>query len=356
MLEGIRPGSGCEYCFKIEDAGGFSDRMNQKQFDDLTPPEMIYNPTAIEVIPRVLEVYFTNLCNLACLYCGPHFSTVWANEYRKHGKIDHNGLYLTDTDNWHKDYNKMKSELWKWMEQNSKHLRKFHILGGEPFFQPEFIECLDHFEKFPNPDLEFVIITNLMVDDKRMDYYLDRFLNLIKHRKIKLLHITASLDCWGPQQEYVRSGLDLAQWQRNFEKLLKKRWIRLQINQTISALTIHTMPDLYDHISEWNKVRKVFLQFMTVVNPSHMRPDIFDPDVFEEPMRQILSKIGTEQDYDIGLKKYMEGIAKQISADGADLTQLNHLKIYLEEIDKRRNTDYTVLFPWLVKQFERYGL
>jgi organic radical activating enzyme len=330
--------------------------MNQKQFKDLTPPEMEIDSTATEVTPRLLEVYFTNLCNLACLYCGPHFSTVWANEYRKHGIIDREGFRLEDKNTWHENYEEMKAELWKWMEKNSRHLRKFHILGGEPFFQPEFIECLDHFERFPNRNLEFVIITNLMVDDKRMDYYLDRFRQLIKTRSIKLLQVSASLDCWGPQQEYVRSGLDLAQWQRNFEKLLAQKWIRLQINQAISALTIHTMPALYDKINEWNRTHKVFPQFMTVTDPKYMRPDIFEPDVFREPMQKVLDRMRLEHHYDSGIRSYMEGIAKQISASGADIEKLRHLKIYLEEIDKRRNTDYTVLFPWLPIQFERHGL
>jgi hypothetical protein len=39
------------------------------------------------------------------------------------------------------------------------------------------------------------------------------------------LQITASSDCWDSEQEYVRYGLDLAQWQRNFELLLNQPWI-----------------------------------------------------------------------------------------------------------------------------------
>lgn len=356
MLAGTRPKGGCEYCFKIEDAGGFSDRMQQASFPDLTPPELLEDPTAINVTPRILEIYFTNVCNLACLYCGPWFSTKWESEFKKHGKISRDGFEFDDGGNWHPNYEENVALLWEWMRENGKHLREFHILGGEPFFQKEFVDCMDFFEEHPMRDCEFVIITNLMVDDKRMDYYIERFTRLVAKRKLRGVHITASLDCWGPQIEYIRSGLDLAQWKRNFEKLMKLKWVRLQIGHAISGLSIPYMADLYDQIAEWEKERKIFTQFMTVVDPKYMNPDIFDADVFEEDFKRILDKMATAHHYDGPVKEYMEGIGKQIASGPANVPELKNLKIYLEEIDKRRKTDYTVLFPWLVKQFKRYGL
>jgi len=356
MIAGVRPQGGCEYCFKIEDSGGFSDRMQQANFPGLTSPELLVDPTATHVPPKILEIYFTNVCNLSCLYCGPWFSTVWENEFKKHGPIDRDGFYFGDSKDWHPNYDENVKLLWEWMEENGKHLHEFHILGGEPFFQKEFIDCLDFFEKNPCRDCEFVIITNLMVDDKRMDYYIERFKKLVGKRHIRGLHITASLDCWGPQAEYLRYGLDLNQYKRNIEKLLEYKWIRLQIGHAITGMSIPYMSDLYNQIEIWNSKRKIFTQFMTVVDPTYMSPDIFDGDVFAEHFEKILSKMSKGHDYDAPAKAYMEGIAKQISAGPANVPELRKLKIYLEEMDKRRKTDYKVLFPWLVEQFARYNL
>ena len=69
MSEGKWPGGGCEYCKNIEDANGYSDRQAhlQDQFDNLTPVELLEDPTATNITPRILEVYFNNTCNFKCV-------------------------------------------------------------------------------------------------------------------------------------------------------------------------------------------------------------------------------------------------------------------------------------------------
>jgi organic radical activating enzyme len=354
MLQGKRPTGGCEYCFKIEDAGGYSDRQNHLKFENLTPKELLINNQETHVTPTILEIYFNNTCNLSCLYCGPHYSSVWENEYKKYGDISGIDEYFTPASKWQLniEYDKMVSKLWDWMNENSKYLKKFHILGGEPFYQKEFIDCLDHFENYPNPQCEFVIITNLMVDDKRMDYYIERFKKLIGKRKLKSLQITCSLDCWGPQAEFIRSGLDLAQWQRNFEKLLQIKWIRLQINHAVNVLSIKYMYELVDKINEWNKVRKIYTQYMTVMEPPCMNPDIFGGEIFAQDLQNIISKMSNDTEFDNGIREYFTGISKQISSSKPNTEQIKHLKIFLTEIDRRRNTNYAEYFPWLAKIFE----
>ena len=72
MLRGEWPQGGCQYCEKIEGAGGMSDRQYQLHAghdQDRTPHELFEDPTALEVVPTILEVYFSNVCNMACLYC-----------------------------------------------------------------------------------------------------------------------------------------------------------------------------------------------------------------------------------------------------------------------------------------------
>lgn len=351
MLDGKRPVGGCEYCFKIEDAGGFSDRQLHMNHEGLTPPELDTNPNAIEVTPRILEVYFNNTCNLSCLYCSSSFSSVWENEYKKYGDIPIKNFQTVGWKN-PENYDQLVDKFWEWMRKHSNHLRKFQILGGEPFFQPEFINCLNHFEEYPNPHCEFVIITNLMVDDKRMDYYIERFKKLVSKRKLKGLQVTASLDCWGPQAEYIRSGLDLAQWQRNFEKLLQLKWVRLQINHAVCGLSIKYMPDLLVKVSEWNKTRKIYLSFMSVVAPHFMNPDIFGKGFFDEDFDKILQLMPNDSPFDASTLEYLSGLHKQISVAETKPERIADLKIFLTEIDRRRGTYYRKLFPWLAEIFE----
>jgi hypothetical protein len=50
----------------------------------------------------------------------------------------------------------------------------------------------------------------------------------------------------------------------------------------------------------------------------------------------------------------MNGIRKQISYAKPDVAEIKNLKYFLETIDKRRKTDYTILFPWLVTEFNKH--
>jgi organic radical activating enzyme len=354
MLNGERPHNGCEYCFKIEDAGGLSDRQNHLNEKNLTPKELLENVNETNVTPTILEVYFNNTCNLSCLYCGPHYSSVWENEFKKFGNIKNNDVEISEHKVLEvKNYEIFKKQLWNWMEENSKHLRSFHILGGEPFFQPEFIECLDHFENYPNPNCEFLIVSNLMVDDKRMDYYIERLKKLVAKRKLKGLQITCSLDCWGPQSEFIRTGLDLNLWQRNFEKLLAIKWIRLQINHAVSGLSIKYMPELIDKVNVWNKQKRIYLQFMTIIKPAYLNPDIFGGDFFKKDLDIIIEKLPNETEFERNIRDYFIGISKQICARQRNPTQINNLQAFLEEIDRRRSTNYKDYFPWLVDEFTK---
>ena len=71
MIKGEWPGNGCEYCKVVEDAGGISERIGYINDLQMVPPENETNPEETHVTPRLLEVYFSNLCNLSnlCQLC-----------------------------------------------------------------------------------------------------------------------------------------------------------------------------------------------------------------------------------------------------------------------------------------------
>jgi len=359
MQQGQWPGGGCEYCKKIEDANGFSDRQFhlQDQFDELTPVELLDDHNAIEVTPRTLEVYFNNTCNFKCLYCGPWFSSKIAAELKMHGSLSKEVWQPKYTD-WetNPDYNMMVEKLWEWLTNNHHNVKNLQILGGEPLLQKEFEDCLTFFENNPNPNLNLVVVTNLSANDQRIDYFITRFKKLLSKRQLKSIQVTASLDCWGPQSEYIRNGLDLVQWERNFEKLLALKWIKLQINHAISILSIKYMPDLLIKMKQWNSVRTIYSNFMTVQQPFYMNPGIFGVELFDEDFKIIDSLMLDDTDHTRDLKKYMQGIHSEISTATVNKLQVIELKKFLYKIDRRRNSDYTKLFPWLVEEFNKQGI
>jgi hypothetical protein len=43
----------------------------------------------------------------------------------------------------------------------------------------------------------------------------------------------------------------------------------------------------------------------------------------------------------------MQGIWLQINANDVNIREVDNLKIFLDEIDRRRKTNWKELFPWL---------
>ena len=81
--------------------------------------------------------------------------------------------------------------------------------------------------------------------------------------------------------------------------------------------------------------------------PPQMVPDIFGAGVFEEDFKRILAVMPNESDKEKSAREHMQGIMSQITAGPRDPVMIEELKIYLTEMDRRRGTDWRVLFPWL---------
>lgn len=356
MLQGQWPEKGCDYCRNIESAGGQSDRITNLNFPGIhAPPELDTDQTAVNVTPRILEVYFDNTCNLKCLYCGPHFSSLWDAENKRHGTFTLGNLTISDSFKKSTNIEHNKQKLYHWLEQNGKHLTVFNILGGEPFYQSELEECLNLFDQHPAPELKLQIFTNLNVKLSKLQTIIQRIKQLIDQDKLREFEITASLDCWGAPQEYVRYPLNLASWKENFEYLVTQTWINLIISSTVTPLTVKTLPDLLKHVAQWNQHRPVYHYQNSVNGPSYMFIDIFG-DLFVNDFDRALALKPESTPEQQSSKKYLQGIAQQSASRQPNIPEITKLFDFLNEMDRRRNTNWATVFPWLVPEFAKHGL
>lgn len=346
MLRGEWPGKGCEYCRDIEEAGGVSDRTDLNSIADslrYIPKEFETEKTPIVVTPTIVEMYFSNLCNLGCVYCHPRYSSVLFNEAKK---FDDTPWHMSELNQKNLDkYDDRIKEFWKWFEKNSTSVKRYHILGGEPFFQPEFYKNLEYFENTEHPDLDLHIFTNLKIKKEKLRGILDRLSNV----NLKSVKIVCSIDCWGPQQEYVRTGLDMKSWEENARMMVDEYPnILLELHGTISCLTIKTMPELIERWKEWDQKRPegIVLSHNFCANPEYYSPFIFGNGFFNEDFRKVLDIL---KDYDTYLYNKIKGYMKTINNNVRNKTQIKRLKTELEKNDKRRNSDYKKIFPWLAE-------
>jgi hypothetical protein len=280
------------------------------------------------------------------LYCGPHFSSLWDAENVRHGlpafakspNIEHN-----------------KQRLFEWLKQHAHTLTVFNILGGEPLYQPELEQCLELFEQCPAPELKLQMFTNLNARLPYLKKIIQRVRKLIDNGNIREFEITASLDCWGAPQEYVRFPLNLQEWQQNFEYLLSESWINLIINSTVTPLTIKTLPDLLQKINEWNQTRTVYHYQNSVNGPDYMFIDLFGNIFADDFAKAIeLKPLGTPEER--ASCNYLAGIAAQCASSKPNLAKITKLFNFLNEMDRRRQTSWPQTFPWLIPLFAQHNL
>jgi organic radical activating enzyme len=348
MLNGQWPEQGCDDCRNIELAGGASDRITNLNFWEFdAPKELQLNPIATTVTPRILEIYFNNTCNLKCTYCGPEFSSLWADELKRF-----DGTIYQINENF--DTNKQK--LFDWLTTNINELHQLNILGGEPLYQPEFDQLLDVLERNPAPQLTLTFFSNLAVAQDKLVQKIDRIERLKEQGYIKKLIITASLDCWGDEQEFARFPLSLKTWEKNFNYILNKNWINIVIGSTITPLTIKTLPILMEKINEWNVKRPVYWYGNTSEDPGRE----FDfgismfGNIFEEDFNRAIDQMPEKFEEHISVKNYLKGIRDMVKNSTLNLTKIEKFYTMLEQFDQRRNTNWRSVYPWLVELFKQH--
>jgi len=362
MLKGEWPGRGCEHCKSTEDAGGHSDRMSHLNMHGVTAPKELTNDLdAVNVTPTQLEIYFSNTCNLKCLYCNSKFSSTIDNENRINGKWVHGDqkdfgkhLFLPGKIEINPNIEEDTDKLFVWLDEHIHELNKVMILGGEPFLQKETERMVELLERTSNPKLTLVVFSNLTVDPARVQKWLARMWNLVERGKLNNLQVVGSLDCWGPQAEYVRKGLDLKKYVNNMEFILNKTKITPSINSAMMALTIPTLPDLIEQVNKWSRINQVYWSGMKAGDAGRpwLNPTIFGDKILAEGLTKACELFKTFGDpIKEAQLNNLKGMATECEHSVPDVELQRLLKIYLNELDRRRNTDHTKLFPGITKLF-----
>jgi len=353
MLEGKWPTGGCEYCKDIEDAGGFSDRMHNLDIRDLTPPELENSITKDEVYvtPRILELFAQNTCTFSCTYCNSNLSSKIENENKKFGNFSKGGVEIPIT-NVPTATDEYFNRFLIWLEKNISVLKRLHLLGGETFIQHDLMNSvLKIIENNPNPNLELCVFSNMNVPDKFWNLYTNWIKDLADKKHIKRFDLTASIDCWGDEAEYARYGLNLDKFEERFAWAASEdpTWLKLNVNQTVTCLTMRTMADLIDKVSSYSKYKHIGHYFQFYTGPQMFQhPNTFAYDFWEKDFDNIFKAMpkNTEEQLEAiprmtGMQKYLQTFTTHNRED------IEKLKILLDELDRRRKTNWRNVFPYL---------
>jgi organic radical activating enzyme len=289
MLEGGRPKE-CQYCWNIEDLAGehASDRIlhNGSTWADPAIEELAKLPWNTPVNPKYLEVSFGNNCNYRCGYCGPQASTMWMEEIKKHGDYDIThpqysiGFLEHGTYYGPKDDNPYIDAFWKWWPELRKDLHTLRITGGEPLMNKGAMDFLELLDKEPAPELEISLNSNLGVSYDRVDRVIETVRKLIVEKKIKKFNTFTSIDSWGPQAEYMRTGLNCEHWERNMLKVVEVGK-KIHFMCTFNVLCVTNYKQLLEKVIEWRKIYgfdAFHLDIPYLKDPPHWMINILTPN------------------------------------------------------------------------------
>lgn len=380
MLNGGKP-KGCQYCWNIENLGEeyISDRKErnstiytEKRFEQIKNGAWDQN-----INPQYIEISFGNECNFKCGYCHPKHSSSYYKEIKDHGPYTMVRNHRNDID-WFKVYeeetNPYVEAWWRWWPEVRKTLTILRITGGEPLLQQSTWKLLEDLEKNPLPELELNINSNFGVKPILIERLTDKINDLISNKKIKDFKIFTSMDTWGPQAEYIRTGLDLNVWEKNFDTYLTKTNLPITFMITFNILTVTNFKSLLKKFLEWrskyngldqNKWQRIRFDTPYLKEPIQYDINILPKDKFMPYMYDTLKFIQDNlDDYnrskfsELEYEKFLRVVKYMESTEYSDdkLTEgRKDFYNWFTEYDRRRQVNFHSTFPELVDFFNFCG-
>lgn len=388
MLEGKRP-SECNYCWNVEDnSNSFSDRVFKS-----SEPWSLDQMEAIKKLswredynPRYVEVSFSNTCNFKCAYCGPQYSSKWVEEIEKEGPYptttQFNGIEHLRAKNEmpykHSEDNPYVEAFWKWWPDLYRDLHTFRITGGEPLLSKDTFKVLEYIQEHweENPNLSLAINTNLGVPDKLIEKFLKIAKDLTENNKVRELIIFTSIEAEGKQAEYTRFGLDSKKFWYNVDYLLTELpKVTINIMATYNALSVFTYDSVIDKVFSLKKkhqnnqrywVSALQLDTSYLRWPNHLSVQILEPEhhklILESAKKALYYGIKEFKHDNYGFSNVEIQKIKRIYDYASSYSPMfdisKHRKDFIkfvDEYDKRRNTDFTSTFPELKEFYVKYS-
>jgi hypothetical protein len=247
----------CDYCWKIEGMGDefVSDRFYKSTvYTDEELEEAANTDWKEDVSLKTMEIAFDNNCNFACSYCNAGFSTTWAHDINKNGAYEdlksegwgafaHNGDWANpyrakDTTNPYVD------AFWEWWNDELQYtLTQLRVTGGEAAMSPDFWKLIDWYEANPTCKVGLGVNTNLGIKRKQLDRLVDSSLF------IDNFELYSSNESTGEQTEYIRDGINWADWMENLEYTYRNgRFSAMPIMMTLNALCLGSLDKFHEAI------------------------------------------------------------------------------------------------------------
>ena len=221
--QGLKPAE-CEMCWTAEKLGHKSRRHSAIEFFNLATPD---NSIQLESIDHSA----TWACNMACIMCGPHNSSLWATE------LDYNSDDLAKIGKKFQLDNDVLTKL------DVSNIKKIHYNCGEPFLnnhQLDLLKILEEHQVLKNVFISYNTNGSVFPNKKIIDYW----------QRTRLVKLFFSIDATGPAFEYIRWP---GKWNQVSENIQRMRDelpsnVMFGINLTVGNYNVLELKDLWHWI------------------------------------------------------------------------------------------------------------
>lgn len=374
MLEGGKP-EGCQYCWNIEAMGPdyISDRhirnasiFTEQRYDQCK------DSWTVDVNPEYIEINFGNECNFKCGYCHPKYSTSFYKEIETHGPVTSVKNHRCDID-WMKLYQREEENpyvdaFWEWWPELRKTLNIMRVTGGEPTLHRSTWTLLDKIDQDPMPWLELNINSNLGTKPVLIERLAEKVKKLTSENKIKSFKLFTSMDTWGERAEYIRTGLDLELWEKNFHTYLQGTDSPVTFMITFNIFSVTTFKSLLEKMLEWRKqygwyddIKSHRVRFDTpyLRDPVQYDMNILPKDEFMPYMHESLQFMKDNLDDNASdkfttieyekFKRVVDYMAETVYPEEKLIEGRKDFYNWFNELDERRDNDMLSVFPEMIK-------
>lgn len=297
--------SNCDGCYYLEKHSGTASLRNHF---NLHYPKL---DTGLQM----LDLRWSNLCNLNCVYCGPGPSSTWQDK-----------LFPNETKIIKNTYD---VELEEWVLSKSTKIHELILIGGEPLLMKQNISLLQKIKD----DARVSVITNLSYN-----LAANPCAELLFKRPADNTLWNVSVENYGEKFEYIRTGANWTQFKNNLELLVSHAPNMITLAMVYG---IFSALNLFDIVKTYHSLGiKKFQIGMLMGNPAL--------DVFKFPTSII--KIARDQ-----LQQVLEWQKEEYNMD-YDLYKCPDVETILVRLDEiiYNNTHQVISKSKFVQEIQKY--
>jgi hypothetical protein len=254
--------------------------------------------------------------------------------------------------------------FWKWWPELRKTLNIMRVTGGEPTMHKSTWQLLDNINNDPMPWLELNINSNLGTKTGLVEKLAASVKQLCDDKKIRAFKLFTSLDTWGPKAEYIRTGLDLELWEKNFHTYLQNTDSPITFMITFNIFSVTTFKEYLAKFLEWREqygwydsVKQHRVRFDTpyLRDPLQYDMNILPKEEFMPYMHDALKFMEENVDDDASnkfttvefekFKRVVDYMAETVYSDEKLIEGRRDFYNWFNELDERRDTDMLAVFP-----------